>query len=219
MATALEVCQSAYRQLNLDQVLVSFSTSQAFPYSVALDILQQTIRKLNRLNIHQHMVITQYVPASGRGVFSIYEFSPVLNPRSISKIRLEAPGTQHSELTLLPYEDFLALYSDHESKTGKPKAWTYFGANWATDVINDADYGLVVYYQQQLPVPMSEGEILAWPDADMDILIDGVVAHLSLKIQRDDGASLLGLWQQSVTKYFSNQYKNRGLPLQMPRRF
>jgi hypothetical protein len=218
VATALSVCQEAYRWLRLDQSLISFAMSE-FPYSIARDVLLNVLRELNRLNKHRHMQITQYVPAAGRGVFSIFEFAPVLNPLKIIKIRLEAPGVNHKTLTQLPSSEFLELYPEHETKTGRPVAWTYFASRIATDVVADTDYGMVIYYQQQLPLPQSETEDLAWPETDMDILTKGVIAYTAEAIQREDARILKMEWKQLVIKYFANQYKSLGLPLQMPARF
>jgi hypothetical protein len=48
MTTAIGIVDAAYRQANMDQVPSSFSTTQEFPYNIALDILNTTLQEVNR---------------------------------------------------------------------------------------------------------------------------------------------------------------------------
>jgi hypothetical protein len=218
MTTTLELCQSACRQLNFDQSLSTLSTAQAFPYNIVLDCLHQVIQYINRKNKHAHMQIAQYVNGNGRSIYSVYDFAPILNPRRVIDIYLESENPRH-RLIFVPHSQFQANYSDHETKTGKPDAWTYYGNTLATNVTADKDYGMVWYYQQAVPLPTDEAEVLAWPEHDMDILLKGLMAYLALRTGMEQAGALMGMFDKCVTDYFTAQYKNSNTANQMPRRW
>jgi hypothetical protein len=220
MATALEVCQVAFRRLNMDQPLISFDASLPFPYNLALDLLQDVCRVLNReIPVHQHMEQSVYVNCNGRGIYSPFEFNPPIEPQKIIAIKFEPPEQNITVLARVGLDIFHALYPAHLTQTGKPTCYTIFGNTVATNVVADADYSMVWYFQQQIIIPTAVNEQISFKDADMSLVTNGVQAYLANAMRLDNADALMAAWRTEMMRYNGFQFKSRDGVMRRARAF
>jgi hypothetical protein len=222
--TALQVCASAYRQANVDQTLTSLSNTQEFPYNIALDLLNKAILELNRMGNFWFCETSVTLPySSGVSSYNLNTLAtPVVEPKRITRLRAEnltvgAAG----ELTEVNYRNFEYAYRTQTVPTQQPTAWAKYNGTLYLNAIPDQDYGLTLYYYQDLPSAsnVDGSDIMIVPDAHIDILQDGVYAYLLSRMGRPDFQNAYSLWQAKAHKLVSLINKDAGLPTQMPAAF
>ena len=219
MATsALDICESAYRQANLDQTLSSFSMTD-FPYSIAQDLLNTVIQEMNRKGAYWFTETSADLTYSG-GVYQ-YTFSSVasdLDPKRILRLRKES--TNHKqELIQMNWRRFQERYRRDAVQTGEPLHWAKYGNSLELSTIPDQDYTIKVYYLRDMPLVTATTDTLLCQVGDEDVFREGVYAYLLDRLGRPDAQAKMAAYLNKVGDLLADMKQDSGIALQIPAAF
>ncbi len=218
-STAVQICAAAYREANLDQTLSSFSTTQEFPYNIALDLLNKVLSEMNREANYWFTESTQALTyGSGTSSYSLTSFTPDIDPKRIIRIRREA-SNYWGELTELNWNLFQQLYRSASIPNAQPTHWAKYGNTIYLNVGQDQDYTMVLYHFKDMPMITATSDTFLVPDADEDVIQDGVYAYLLQRMGRPDFVSAHALWMAKVQELKADMKEDAGIPQQMPANF
>lgn len=213
MSNALQICASAYKQLNLDQVLVSFNMSE-FPYNCALDLINTVIQEMNRKGRYWFAETSTgltYTP----GIYQYNLTSLNIDPKAIIRVRTEASGFQ-DELKQVNWKTFQRHYRSGTIQAGRPSHWSKFGNILELSTIPDQNYLIRIYHFQDIPLMTASTSVPIVPEKDEDILREGVMAYLAKIIGRPDTTTLYTLYATKVEALLADMKEDAGMPTQMP---
>lgn len=221
MSTAQVIVSEAFERQNLAAV-TNFATSQEFPYSIALRLLNRTIKQMNRMG---NFIFTETETALTYGVSTYtYDCSDNnIDPKRIKYIRKEATNSW-GNLKQYNWQDFKKAFRLAALQTAEPTAWTKFNDTIELNTQPDANYNIRVTHYRDMPVitaltdSQATGAILV-PVNDEDILIDGVESFLCEAIGTLDWVGKRTLWEQSLKRFLADDERDVGIPLQLPRMF
>lgn len=218
MSTALQICANAYRQANQDQTLSSFSTSQEFPYNIAMDLLNEVVAELNRYGDLWFMQ-TETDLTYGSGVYA-WDLSTInVDPRRVFRVRITA-NNQYGEIYPVNWRTFEQLYRRAASvTTAVPTKYAIFNDTLETNTIQDQDYGLKVQHFKDIPPVTATSDTFNIPEADEDVLRQGVYALLIQRVGRPDFATAWQMFQNTAGKMRADVKKSSSLPSVMPAAF
>jgi hypothetical protein len=215
MSTALEICESAFRQANVDQALTSFSTSQEFPYNIAIDLINTVIQDLNRQgNFWFTQTVTTVSSLSSTIDLNLLN----IDPKRLIRIRREE-NNQQGELLQVNWRVFQRQYRQSAIISGKPTVWSKYASLVELNVIPDHNYELKLYHFQDMPAVTQEDDVLAITKNDEDVIRDGVYAYLLQRMGRPDFNTAYQLYQNKLKNLLSNQKQDAGLSSQLPANF
>lgn len=215
MSNALQVITEAFKRHNLDAV-TSFSMTE-FPHSVALNILNDVIRKMNRLG-NLWFTETKTALSYSGGVYQYSFTSLAVDPMRIINVRREATD-YWGELDQYNYRDFQRQWRSSSMITAKPTAWSKFGTNLELNTIPDQDYTLYLYHYKDMPVVTTTTDTFLIPERDEDILIDNCYQMIGAETGRWDKATALTLIEANTKPFLVTIRSDAGLPAQMPAMF
>ena len=215
MLNALSLCNSAFRQANIDQTLTSLSEDQDFPYNIAKDLLNTVIQDINR---HGNFWFTQTSLIVTPIQASIDLASIGIDPKKIIRLRRELAEDQ-GELIAVNWRVFQQNFRQTPLTTGRPTLWSKFNQTIQLNVIPDKPYNLTLYYHQDIPLVLDASDVVVFPDSDGDILREGVYAYLLLRLGRADFTTAYQLYQTKLKSLLANQKQDGSLPSQMPSNF
>jgi hypothetical protein len=215
MINALSICQSAYRQANIDQTLSDFSITQDFPYNIALDLLNTVIQDVNRQgNFWFTQASTVIAPVSAS-----LDLSPFnIDPKKVIRVRREISNDQ-GELIPVNWRTFQHNFRQGSIPTSRPTIWSRFNQTIQLNVIPDKNYQLTVYYYQDIPLVSQTTDNIVFPLSDSDVLREGVYAYLLLRLGRSDFGTAYQLYQSKLKTLLANQKQDTSLPNQLPANF
>jgi hypothetical protein len=217
MSTAVELCAAAYRLANLDQELTSFATTQEFPYNNALYFLNAVIQEMNRLGAYWFTETTTNLTYSP-GVYQ-YNLSALnIDPQKILRVRRESV-TQAGELEQWNWRRFQQTYRRSALLTTVPSVFSKYGGHLELNCIPDQDYTLKVYHLRDMPKLSATTDTLLIPDADEDVIIDGVHAKLLQAMGRPDWGNYYTQFIEKSRSLLADMKQDMGLPRQMPANF
>jgi len=215
--TAIEVCASAYRQAQLDQTLTSFSTTQEWPYNIALDLLNTVIREMNlKGHFWFSEVATALTYSSESNTWNLSSLG--IDHQSVTRVRRTLTGYE-GELERMNYRKFQQLYQNAPTSTQEPVAYTVYNATLYTSSIPDQDYGLMAYNYQNLPLLVNPSDNFTIPDEYLDVVQEGVYAYLLQRAGIGDFGSAYQLYQAKLMQILKYLKRNTGTALQMPAAF
>lgn len=213
---AVTLCASAYRQMNLGS-LSSFSTSQNYPFNIALDVLNTVIQEMNRKGSYGWSK-TETALTYSAGVYT-YDLSTLaIDPKRIFLIQRTATDYQGS-IDKVEWRQFQELYRRSAILTAMPTYYTVFKETLELNTKPDQDYTIKAYHYKDMPKVTATTDTLLVPETDEDIIIEGVMAFLSGRIGRPDAASLQAAWRLKLNDLLVDVKKDAGLPNQMPANF
>jgi len=215
MTTALGICQAAYRQVNLDQTLSSFSNSQEFPYNIALDLINTVIQEMNRMGRYW-FAETSLALTYTLGI-NTYNLGSI-DPKDVTRIRREAENYQ-GELQELNYRAFQRKFENNIPPIQMPKRWSKFNNTLFFDSIPDQDYTITLYYFEDIPQVVNTTDTLIIPFKDEDVIREGVYAYLCERIGRPDFGEAYQNYLNKISKLLADMKKDTGLPQQWPGAF
>lgn len=194
-STALTLCQKAYRQANVGRELLSFDTSQDFPYNCALELLNEVIASMNYEGNLWFMAATTAL-AYGANVYSYNLQTLGIDPRKV--VRVRRSGTQAGELVYRNQRLFEKNYRQSTITTGLPTVYSIWGDVLELNVIADQDYSLEIHHYKDMPLADSVSDTFALPAQDENVLIIGVRAKLKQLLGATDWAQDLALYQSQL---------------------
>jgi hypothetical protein len=215
MINGLNLCNSAYRQANIDQTLTGFDDQQEFPYNIALDILNTVIQDVNRqANYWFTQASFNILP-----VAQSYNLTTTgLDPKKLLRIRRELIGFQ-GDIIQVNWRVFQRHFRQGEIKTGLPKVWSKFGNVVEFDVAPDKDYQITAYCYQDIPLATELDFMIDMPDSDSDVLREGVYAYLLQRMGRNDFSTAFQLYQSKLKSLLANQKQDVGIGQRFPANF
>ena len=216
MSTALQIVTEAYRKHNLDEV-TSFSTSQEFPFNIALNTINDVIRYANRLGSYW---FTETKTSLTYGVSTYtYSFNTLgVDPKRIKFIRKEATD-KWGELKEVNHREFLKLYRRQALVTTEPTAWTKFGDTLELNTQPDQDYSIKVYHFKDMPVVSATTDTFLVPERDEDILIESCYLMLGAKIGKWKRAEAEAEIRFLFGPFLADLKQDSGMPTQFPAAF
>jgi hypothetical protein len=217
MSTALQICAAAYRQANLDQPLTSFSTTQEYPYNLAIDLINHVIDEVNRFG---YFWFTETLTSLnyGSGVYQYNLSSLGVDGKSIIVIRRHSPSAT-GNLTPMNYQAFQRRFRPVAATTAEPAYWARFGNNIELDVIPKQDYQLGIYHYRDMPNVVTEADALLLPVVHEDILQEGVLAYLCDRLGRSNAGQKYQLFLSKLSQLKAQNSKELAMPTQMPASF
>lgn len=215
-STAVQIVTQAYRHHNLNEV-TTFNTGLEFPYKLALDIINEVIRYMNRLGSF-HFMETKTALAYGVGTNS-YSFTTLnVDPKRITYIRKEA--TDHwGDLSLLNWRDFQAAYRSSAVVTAEPTVWSKYGDTLYLNSTPGEDYSIYVYHFRDMPAVTATTDTFIVPERDEDVLIDCCFQILGYKMGRWNYETAYAVMQSRVAPYLVAVKNDAALPTQFPAAF
>lgn len=217
MSTAIQIIAEAYRQLNLTEP-ASFSSSSEFPLNVAKDILNKTIREMNRLGNLWFMETSTSLPY-GVGVYT-YDLTALgIDPKRIAYIRRDTQDNR-GELKQYQSRNFNKLFRGYSTlNTTAPTVWMKYNNTLELNAIPDQDYSLTVYHFRDMPLITATSDPVLVPERDEDILIDACTEWLKVRIGQQDSSSALINTKIKLAPFLVQIESDAGLPNQMPAAF
>jgi hypothetical protein len=217
MSTSFQICERAFKQVNLDQPLISFSNNPDFPYNLGKELLNTVIQEMNRLGRYWFCETSTVLPYSA-GVFQ-YNFTAFnIDPKGIIRLRKETSPNK-SELRPVNWRAFQKNYRQATLNTSEPMVWAKYGNTLELNTIPDKDYGITIYYFKDIPLVTSEGDILPIPEADEDVIAEGVYAYLLNRLGRQDAGEAYARFLNKASALLANMKQDSGMPSQMPAAF
>lgn len=216
MTTALAICQKAYKRQKLNN-LTGFSDTNPFPYNLALDLLNEVIRSMNRLGSFYFMETKTALPYSP--ATSTYDLSALsIDPRRIDYVRAEATD-KWGTIKQYSLSDFQRLFQSSTIQTTKPTGFTKHNTTLYLNTIPDADYSLYVYHYQDMPLITTEETVLRVPERDEDVVIEAIYQFLGFNMKRWDYATAFNVLTTKVNPLLVSLNRDAGMPRQMPAAF
>lgn len=216
-STALEICQRAYRKAQVGQ-LTTFGTNQNEPFNMALDLLNDVIMDINREGELWFLLASTPLTYADNDTNYRYDLGTLLiDPRRIRRIirTLDRNGP----VKAMNWPVFWEQYRRGEIQEATPAAYSVFGKTLEFDNKHDKDYGLVVEHYKDIPRVTAASDTLPLPERDEDVLEDGILAHLKLKLSMPDGETAYALYTKKISRLVYDTKKNSGNFFVRPARF
>lgn len=217
MTTAVELMSNVFMRANFESTLSSFSTSQSFPYNMALSCLNRAVDELNSYGRYRFMV----------GVEDL-TYSVGDNTYSLSTLGIDAEGITQVERNLEGYAGnldscalpfFRARYRRAATQTAMPTAWTDYGDVLEFNTIPDQDYEIKVWHIPVISRKSATSDVIEIPERYQFVLSDMAYAWLLETVGRQDFAEKYSLATKSAKTMLTNDHTLRSRPIQMPRAF
>lgn len=213
---ALAIVTEAYRKHNLDEV-TSFSTTQDFPFNLAISTINDVIRYANRMGPF-YFTETKTALSYSVGVYTYDMVSLNINPRQIKFIRKEA--TDHwGELKAFNHRDFMERFRRAAVQTQEPTGWTRFANTLELNSIPDANYSIYCYHFRDMPTITATTDTFLVPESDEDILIESCYQILGARIGRWEMPQAEVEIRNLFTPFISDVKQDTAMPTQMPAMF
>lgn len=220
MTTAVALASNVYRQANMDQALTSFSTSQTFPYNIALDLLNEAIDELNEKGRYRFMMTStalSYPPPDVSG--SAYSLSTV-GVDSEGLVKIERTATNfYGEICSMNLDAFRKLYRRQAIQSGIPTVWTDYGDVLELNTAPDQDYSLVAFHYPIITRMTATSDTIAVPERHEHIIQDLMLAYLAQRLGRPDYQDLYVIAINKADKMLVNTQRLRSRPTRMPAAF
>lgn len=216
--TALQLCQSAYRQAQVGE-LTAFG-SNVEPFNMAVDLLNTVIAELNRKPDMWFVRTSTTLTYSASATNHIYDLTALsIDPRRITRIYRTL--VQTGDVQRMNWERFHQAYrrSIPALDAGIPNHFAIFSDELEFDRQHDQDYGLTVEHYADMPKVTTESETLSIPENDEDVVIDGVLAYLKQRLAMPDADSYLSLWLKKLEEIRYNAKQDSGIHFIRPARF
>ncbi len=213
--TALELCKSAYRTANLEGELSGFSTVYDWPYSLALDAINDTLRELNRLGSFDFMRREVSLPYEA----STYQYDLEalgVSPQRIDNLFEKDTGRLIDQVE---WTAFVKAYRRQAVSIGQVVAYAKQGNSLELNAIPESDKELTLWYFADLPLVTSADQILPWPESHEDVLVLGIRKYILLSMGRSEANDLFALFEKGASSLLVEIKKDRGIPRVMPRAF
>jgi len=215
-STAVQIITEAYRNHNLDEV-TTFSTTLEFPYKIALNVLNATVREINRMgNLWFMETKTALTYSNGVNTYSFSSLS--VDPKRIIRLRREATN-YWGEMKQYNYRQFQQLFQMAATATAEPNAWTKFNDTLTLNTIPDQDYTLELYHFKDMPLISATSDTFLVPERDEDILIDCCYQWLGYKMGRWDIGTAIQAIKILAQPFLAQMEEDAGMPQQMPAAF
>lgn len=215
-STAVQIISQAYRRHNLNEV-TTFSTTQEFPYKLALDVLNETIRRLNRLGdfrFSEAKTAIPYTPAT-----ATYSFATLgIDSNRIRVLRKELADHQQ-DLKQVSWHDFQRRYRTSPIQTAEPNTWAKYGDSLTLASYPDQDYQIYAYHYRNIALVTAPTDTFIIPEQDEDMLIDACYQILGHYTGRWDFGTALAAIVALANPFLVEENKDTGLPRQMPAAF
>ena len=216
-STALEILNTAYRAHNLDTVS-SFSAGQEFPYNIALDVINEAVRTLNRLGSFWFAEAKTALPYSA-GVYTYTLSSYNIDPKRIRFLRAEPSTGGMGELKQYHYKQFLKAFRTSSVLTGRPTAYSKYGGSLELDCIPDSDWNIYCYHYKDLPLVTATTDTFLVPERDEDILTEACFQLLGQLQGRWSIADALGAIRAKASPFLADMKQDSGIVTQRPAAF
>lgn len=215
-STAIQLVTEAYRKHNLDEVS-SFSTSLTFPYNLAQNVLNDTLREIDRIGNLTFMETSTALSYSA-GVYTYAMSTLLIDPVRIKYIRKEATN-YWGELQQFQERQFKKRYRMAAVATAQPSAWTKYGDTIELDAKPDQDYTITVYHYKSLQLVTATSDTFTMPSLGEDIIVSGCYQLLGAYIGKWDDLTALAKLKQIAQPFLVETKGDAGLPRQMPAGF
>lgn len=216
MSSALEICQSAYRQMRIGNELSQFSLFEDSPYNLALDLINMVIQDINRLG-DLSFLLQETTLSYSVGVYSYDLKLLAIDPQRI--VRVIRTTSQQGELTRQNWEVFQDGFRRSTIQTAAPTVWSRFNARLELNTIPDANYGLVVSHYKDIPKVTLATDTFPVPERDEDVLVAGIMAYLAQRLGRGDTGELWALYEKKLDRFTLDTKKDRSTFFVRPARF
>lgn len=217
MTTAVALAASVFRQANQYSELTSFSTSQSFPYNIALDLLNEAIDELNEKGRYRFMLTSTaltYAPST-----STYSLNTLgVDSEGILRIERNLSGYQ-GELAALNLQDFRARYRRSATASAVPTAWTDYGDVLELNTEPDQDYTIKCWHYDAITRVSATTDVIAVPTRHEHILKDLFLAYLAERLGRPDYLNLYTVAREKAMGMIVNTQALRSRPSRMPASF
>lgn len=212
--TALQLCQQAYREANMSEALSTLSPNQCFPYNIAMDCLNDVLRDLNRMGSFWFME-TKTPLVYSVGVHEYNLMSLGIDPLRISQVR----DNQGAQLGQMHERNFSKRFRTGVLNTARPTVFSKFANTLSLNVIPDEDYGLVAVHYDDIPLVIGDGDFVAVPEEDEDIVVKGILASILMKMDRSASVPEYTLFKKLAEGWLVEVKQDFGLPAVRPRLF
>jgi hypothetical protein len=214
--TGLAVCNSAFKQAQLDQELTSFGISE-FPYNCALDILNDVLREISKTGAFWFLKKEQFLPYQvNTSTYNLAYLANIIDPKRIVSLA----RTKEQKGTLQQINDELMRELRNTNlETGVPTRYALFNQTLWLNAIPEKDYGLLLVHYDDMPLIVTETDNLPLPDDDIDTVIAGVYAYLLQRLGRGDFGTAYQLYDRKLKRLLRETRRNYGLPQALPALF
>lgn len=215
-STALQICANAYRQANMDTELASFSTSQEYPYNIAIDLLNEVVADMNRAGDLWFME-TETSLAWG-ALAGSYDCTALgIDPKRIKVIRRTDENV--GDLKPLPWRKFQRLFRSSTIETNTPYYWSQYAGVIYINCYADLDYGLTVSHLKDFEPVDATSDTFTWPQVDEDVIRAGVYAYLLQRLGRGDFEQAYQIYKMKMDALKIDTKTDRSIPRVMPAAF
>lgn len=215
--SALEICQKAYKKTNPGQALTSL-TQTAWPYSIALDLLNDVISELNIYNYYFMEAEVDLPFTTGVNSFNLTDLE--INPKAIVKVQ-SSNGVDGIPDSVYPmnYYDFILRWPTVVLSNQQPRYYSHYGNTLYLNNSPLSDYGVKVYHLAKIPIMTNENSILPVPPEYEHVFKDGVNSKLLIELDRPDANLKYQLWEKKIKDMVAAIEIDYGMATQFPAKF
>ncbi len=220
MTTAISLAADVYNQANTDQTLSTFSTTQEWPYSIALTLLNESIDMLNQKGRYRFMLtnpaLSNPPPNNSNTAYSLSTIG--VDSEGITEVE-RTTANYYGSLTSMTVQQFRRHYRRSAITSGQPIAWTDYGDVLELSHSPDIDYGLQVWHYAPITRVAATTDVISVPTRHEHILKNMMLALLAQRIGRADFETLLGLAIKNADEMVVNTQQLRSRATRMPANF
>lgn len=215
-STALEICKTAYRQAAVGTELTSFSTSQAEPFNMALDLLNEVVPDINRQG-DLYFTLADTTLAYTSGVYSYNLGELGIDPRRIQRVFRSA--IQPGNVNRINWNRFQDLFRRSTIQENTPSYWAIFGSTLEFNCIQSQDFVIRISHYRDMPKVTAETDTLLMPERDEDVLRAGVIAYLTQRLGRSDAPEQWAIYEKKLKRFSLDVKKDVSASFVRPARF
>lgn len=215
-STALTLCADAYREARVGTELTSFSTSQEFPYDIAITLVNKVVDDMNTLG-DLYFMETDTALTYSAGVYQYDLTAYIIDPRRIQFVK-RTLANQTGELHHINWRNFWNRYRQTSIQTAKPGYWSVRASQLELNCIPDQDYSLVVEHFRDQPLITATTDTFIVPANNERVIYEGVLAYLLMALEKDY-MDKLSIYQNKLESMRLDMRKIRSGPLVMPAAF
>ena len=217
MSTALEICAAAYREANLEQDLTSF-TSTDFPFSLALQLINKVISKMNLRGKYWFRQTTTVLPFTA-GTYTYNLTNLGIEPNAITKMYASLADGTSWQFYRLNYNDYNLWFPASKLQLNRPYSYTIYNDTLSLNAIPDIDYSITVYHLSLIPSIQSEDDPMPCPLEFEQVFQDGVFAWLQKRMEYPSAEQSIIDWNLDVGLLLAKVKNNSGIANQLPAAF
>lgn len=217
MTTALELMQNVFRRANMEAELSSFSTSQSFPYDIALSVLNHAVDDLNSRGRYRFMETSTALTYSS-GVYTYSLETLEVDAEAITSIERRLANYQ-GKLKALNNTQFRDKYRRSPVQEGVPSHWTDHGDTLELDVEPDQDYSIYVWHYAPISRYSATSDVINIPTRHLYVLENMAYGWLLEALGRQDFPRVYDIALRAANKMKVNDRNLRSRPSVMPRAF